>query len=43
MTKARQSNKESKKPPNLSFKEKRAAKKAKKGFKEKLQPFLPPQ
>lgn len=40
MTKARQSNKETKKQPNLSLKEKRVAKKVKKDSKEIIQPFL---
>ena len=42
MTKARQSNKEVKKQPNLTLKEKRVAKKAKKDTKETIQPFLTP-
>lgn len=40
MTKARQRNKEAKKQPNLTFKEKRAARKAKKNTKESIQPLL---
>jgi hypothetical protein len=41
MTKARQSNKETKKHANLNFKEKRAAKKIKKDAKEITPTFLP--
>lgn len=42
MTKVRQSNKEAKKQPNLTLKEKRVAKKSKKDSKETMQPFLAP-
>jgi hypothetical protein len=41
MTKARQSNKEAKKQPNLNLKEKRAAKKTKKDTKDTIQPIVP--
>jgi hypothetical protein len=41
MTKARQSNKEARKPPMLTPKEKKAAKHAKKHEKDVV-PFLPP-
>ncbi len=39
MGKARQTNKEPKKQANLTLKEKRAAKKDKKGGKDTIQPF----
>lgn len=42
MAKARQSNKESKKAPVLSLKEKRVARKTKAGTKDAIVPFVTP-
>jgi len=42
MTKSQQSNKEAKKKPSLSLKEKRTVRKAKKDSKDSLPPFIAP-